>query len=310
MAHWKPWEAVSTSKFFKTILLWLLTVTLLSIITITAHADEVQAGQPVYINETGIIPTTEGLDVLYAIKIPPGHILYSVKLGWETLQETLTVDATKKSLLKQEHLKNRINELKYEVYLNRNKNTAKVLQKIQEKRLEIEEQLEMNRLKYDLEDSLCATCTYNKTDIGKALDYQNKKNIEVLNNLLNNPNMPNASKKGLQNAINNSGMKILTANMAQGNYRVSSSVMSMLPFRTAMIYEPTEKIWYSVIINRDSVSISTNPLSQPDVTLYPTKLQMIDLNNIACEINNNGLSWKVVGRLTKLWYSIPKEEVN
>lgn len=297
-------------KFLKTIFLGFLAITSLIILTITAYGGEAQVA-PAYTDENGkTVTITENLDALYAIKITPGNVLYPVKLGWESLQEFITLDATKKALLKQEHLKNRINELKYEVYLNGNRNSAKVLQKILEKRMDIEEQLENSGMKCEQEYSSCADSNIGK--IGKALESQNKKNIEVLNNLLNNPNIPTASKKGLANAVNKSGMALLKANMAQGNYKVSSSVMSMLPFRTAMIYEPSEKTWYSVIINRESVSISTNKLSQPDATLYPTKAQMKEFTSITRSINKNsinknGLTWKDVGRITKLWYQIKKE---
>lgn len=292
-------------KFTKTILVTLLAITLFSIIVITAKAEEVQAGQPAYIDESGkTVALTEDLDALYAIKIPPGHIFYWLKLDIEDLQELLSFDAVKKAILKQEHLKNRIDELKYEVYLNGNKNTATLLQKIQEKRLEVEEHIDNSNLRcgQDSADFACADT------IKKVLQSETNKNIEVLNSLLNNPRMPESSKKGLQNAINRSGMKQeLKANMVQGSYKVSSSAMTMLPFRTANLYEPSEKTWYSMIISRDSVTISANKLSQPDVTLYPTRGQMKEFTSIASNINRNGLGWKDVGRITRLWYNINKE---
>ena len=276
------------SKFTKTILLIFLLTALLSTIAITAQAEEAQ-------------PATDTPSITVP-RIPPGHFLYSLKLGWESLQEAVAFDATKKALLKQEHLRNRINELKYEVYLNGNKNTAKLLQKIQEKRLEIEEHIDNSDLRCNgLDDSACAD------KVKKVLESQTRNNIEVLNSLLNNPKMPNASKKGLMNAVNKSGMKQLKANMVQSNYKVSSSVVSMLPFRTANIYELSEKTWYSVTINRNSVTISPHRLSLADVTLYPTRSEMNEFNSIAKSINKNGLGWKEVGRLTKLWYNIKKE---
>lgn len=285
------------SKFTKTILFGLLTIALLAIPTITAHAGEAQP-----------TATPETTDVTVP-KIPPGHFLYSVKLGWESLQEAVAVDATKKALLKQEHLRNRIDELKYEIYINNNKNTAKLLQKIQEKRLEIEEELDTIPKCFDgfrsRMGSACKTDRMLITETGHIVNI--KKNIEVLNNLLNNPRMPESSKKGLMNAVNKSGMK-LTANMAQGSYKVSSNIMSMLPFKTANLYEPSERIWYSVVINRDSVDVSAGKLIQPDVMLYPTRAQMKEFTSIASNINKNGLGWKEVGRITKLWYNIKKEE--
>lgn len=278
-----------TSKFLKTILLWLLTITLLSGLTIAAQAEEAQP--------TATPSTT---DVIVP-KIPPGHIFYQLKLGWESLQEAVAFDAAKKAKLKQDHLQNRIQELKYEIYLNGNKNTAKLLQKIQEKRLEVEEHIDSSNLRCGQDvDSSCAD------KAKKVLQSETRKNIEILNNLLNNPRMPESSRKGLMNAVNKSGMK-LTANMAQGSYKVSSSVMTMLPFRTANLYEPGERAWYSVVISRDSVDVSAGKLIQPDVTLYPTRAQMKEFTSIASNINKNGLGWKEVGRITKLWYNIKKE---
>ena len=281
-------------KFLKTILLGLLATTLLSVIAITAQAQEEQPADTARIT----IP-----------KVPPGHYLYSLKLTLEDLQEKITFNTAKKALLKQEHLRNRINELKYEIYLNQNKNTAKLLQKIQEKRLEIEEHIDNSDLRCQGDISACAD------NVKKVIESESRGNIEVLNNLLNNPNMPEASRKGLENAINKSGMGImrkeLKANMVQGTFDASPKALTLLPFKSAMVYEPSEQKWYSIVIFSDKVVISAETLNNPDVYVYPTQKQMTKLNKIITGINKHG---KITSgdkiELTLLWYQIQKKEGN
>jgi hypothetical protein len=120
--------------------------------------------------------------------------------------------------------------------------------------------------------------------------------------------MPESAMKGLKNALNKSGVKVetqkITGNMTQV-YRSSS--LNLVPFRSANMYVQSEKKWYGIVINADSMTISDEALSYPEYLLYPSDKQTTELLKIAGKVNKGGLGWGDKVALMKLWLDMKKE---
>lgn len=253
--------------------------------------------------------------------ITPGHILYDTRIAVEDLQEILTFDPTHRILLKQAHLNARIKELEQDAITKNNKNAAKILAKLQTKRMEIDADLEDLKPRCaDVETGGITACKDFGTDsenLGKKSIYDavKRQNYAVLGKLLESEKMPEQSKKGLTNAIEKSGLKseieehneTITANMTQ-SYR--STAISYIPFRTAMvIIKGTEKK-YAIVIRSNEITISDEmQLSNPDYYLYPTQSQTADLFKLAENVNlKKKLSWQDSIKLMSLWMEIQKKQ--
>ncbi len=291
----------------------LLTIMLITTISVSAQEETTYKcpdGFVVSINNNCISTST-------SITITPDSPLYDLKLWFEDLQETLTFNDAKKLSLKQEHLQNRMNELRYDMLKGNNKNTEKLMQKIQIKQLE-----------------LIADSTAGEESV--------KRSTVVLTNLLNDTRMPEQSRKGLENAVNktilsmnrlkisiknNNGspeiinIKIpktikeegerinISANMVQGTYTANPQYLSLLPFTNVAVLDPNEDKWYTITIENDKIII-LDYLNRdtPQYYLYPTSSQLSSLESIARKINKNGITIKDKIQLLKLWYNIKKVE--
>lgn len=270
--------------------------------------------------------------------ITPDSPFYGIKLWLEDIQETLTFNEVKKLTLQQEHLQNRMNELRYETLNNYNKNTEKLLQKIQIKQLEIEEILDNIPKCPAIADgwNTRQSCYFNyiNTSMKGVLNEDGELTVikhsqEVLTNLLNNPRMPEQSRKGLENALNKTIKTIkipiksedevsddtlynvmISANMVQGTYTANPVYLSFLPFTNVAVLDPSENKWYSIVIENDKIII-LDYLSRdtPQYYLYLTSSQIKSFELTARRINQNGMTTKDKIQLLKLWYGIKKEEV-
>ena len=251
--------------------------------------------------------------------ITPGHVLYNAKIGVEDIHEALTLDPTRKVLLKQAHLNARIRELQEDATRRNSRNAVKILQKLQIKRMEIDASLEDLKPKCaDIETGEITACKDFGTnpDSGKKKIYEAVKlqNVNVLTKLLESEKMPEQSRKGLTNAIEKSGLKsdiekpqkTLTANMVQ-TYK--STAISYIPFRTATVYIKGTGKQYAVVLYSNSATISDEmQLDSPDYYLYLTKSQMNELTNLAQGINSKKkLSWQDSIKLMNLWMEIEKK---
>ena len=254
--------------------------------------------------------------------ITPGHVLYNAKITVEDIQEALTLDPTRKVLLKQAHLNARIKELEEDATRRNSRNAAKILQKLQTKRMEVDAALEDLKPKCaDIETGEITACKEFdiNTESGKKKIYEAVKlqNFNILTKLIESEKMPEQSKAGLTNAITKSGLnseiekpqKTLTANMVQ-TYR--STAISYIPFRTAMVnIKGTEK-WYAIVLYSNSATISDEmQLDSPDYYLYLTQSQMNELMSLAENINTKKkLSWQDSIKLMNLWMKIEKRAGN
>ena len=251
--------------------------------------------------------------------ITPGHVLYNTKIIVEDIQEALTLDPTRKVLLKQAHLNSRIRELEQNAIRYNNRNAVQILQKLQIKRMEIDAALEDLKPKCaDIETGEITACKDfgTDTDSGKKKIYEAVKlqNFNVLTKLVESEKMPEQSKKGLTNAIEKSGLKsemeaskkTITANMTQ-SYR--STAISYIPFRTAMVNVKGTEKWYAIVLYSNSATISDEmKLDSPDYYLYLKQSQMDELTNLAGNINTKKkLSWQDSIKLMNLWMKIEKK---
>jgi hypothetical protein len=276
---------------------------------------------PAYAQDATDIPTPALTAEEETITIPPEHVLYNAKILVEDVQEALTFDPARKALLKQKHLNTRTRELQYDAVKNNNKNAAKILKRLQTKRMELDEALENMKPKCaDVETGEITPCKEFSSDSANKRIYDGLKrqNTDVLTRLLSSEKMPEQSKTGLRNAIEWSGLKVdekvetdkgevVQANMTQ-SFR--STAISYVPFKTASIYLKKTNTWYSIIVNADSVTISDEiTLSSPQYYLYPTESQMNELVKIANNINaNKRMAWKDSIRIMNLWMEISKRK--
>lgn len=253
--------------------------------------------------------------------IMPDSPLYDVKLVFEDIHEFVTFPIADKLALRQEHLQSRLNELQYEVSNNYNKNTEKLIQKIHIKQLEIEESLTAIQntcvsqdtcyvINRGLKDKIGSVPLQNISDYRK---YINKHSQEVLTTLINNPNIPNQSREGLENTLNMT-MKYptskISANMVQGEYSINPLYLSMLPFTTIAVADPNENKWYTITVENDKIIILDYLIKEtPQYYIYPTPSQVESFENIARHINKDGMTIQDKIRVFKLWYDIEKIEV-
>lgn len=249
--------------------------------------------------------------------ITPGNVLYDVKTTIEDLQELVTLDPTRKLLMKQSHLNARIKELEIDATKRNSKNAAKILQKLQTKRMEIDSALEDLKPRCaDTETGEITACKEFNKDSNKKQIYEavKRQNFDVLGKLLESEKMPEQAKIGLTNAITKSGLKseievpdvAITANMVQ-TYR--SSAISYIPFRTAMVNIKGTNKQYAIVLGSNQATISDEMvLSSPDYYIYPTQSQMNKLMDLAESINTKKkLSWQDSMTLMNLWMEIEKK---
>ncbi len=118
-----------------------------------------------------------------ASALSPDHPVYRITIIVNDLQELLTFNGTQQIILKQQHLATYLKDL------NLSNNNTYIIEKIKEKQKEVDDTIQ------NLNPDQIATIRHNQ---------------EVLYNLLNSSTMPMQSKKGLQNAYNNSMPKIIT----------------------------------------------------------------------------------------------------
>ena len=240
--------------------------------------------------------------------IPASSPLYGAKISIQDIQEWLTFNTQQRLLLKQQHLDERLAELKYESIANYNRNSEKIIQKIQIKRLEIEQDLE--KLKPECVDSTSNTvirCDFKDANDTASILYKSvsRHNTEVLTKLLASPTMPEASKKGLTNALNRSGIKITANQVQSATYNTDTS---LIPFRRANFYDPTQKKWFSIIVNSNAIRINNGALSNPEYTIYPTSAQIAEIESMANKVNKQGrLTTKDKIALSWLWFAIEKK---
>jgi len=240
-----------------------------------------------------------------SVTIPPGHIFYGLKISLENLQEMLTFNVQNKLLLKQQHLEDRLSEVQYLSFQStlRPSDVETALNEAQTKTIEIEE----------MRNNVNITTTCNPDPNSPPYCDTLSHSQYVLNNLLNSPTMPIQSKIGLQNAINHSGMaaqRKITSNMTQGTFAINSGAVRLIPFRSAMVYDPRTTSWYGIIIKSDEIVINDQIIQSPEYYLYPTSAQLTELENIANKVNKQKtISFSDTLRLSKLWYSIQKVSV-
>ena len=294
-------------------IIMLLAIMLITTISVSAQEETTYTCPDGFVADINI----NCISTSTSITITPDSPFYDFKLWFEDLQETLTFNDAKKLILKQEHLQNRMNELRYEMSKGNNKNTEKLMQKIQIKQLE-----------------LIADSTAGEESV--------KRSTVVLTNLLNDTRMPEQSRKGLENAVNKTilsmnrlkitiknnngspeiinvnipktikeeGERInISANMVQGTYTANLQYLSLLPFTNVAVLDPNEDKWYTITIENDKIII-LDYLNRdtPQYYLYPTSSQLSSLESIARKINKNGITIKDKIQLLKLWYSIKKVE--
>lgn len=147
-------------------------------------------------------------------QFPPGHSLYKLKLVYEKLQETFTFNKIKLIRLKQEHMQNRIDELRYEITYKNSNHAEELIEKIKVKENEIEEITNRYPKCIDGMTGRGGGCQMQYQNRKEILDFSGddfkitiKNSQEVLTNLLNDPRMPNSSKKGLENALKHKRFK-------------------------------------------------------------------------------------------------------
>lgn len=243
--------------------------------------------------------------------IMPDSPLYDLKLIFEDIHEAVTLPIQDKLTLRQEHLQSRLNELQYEVRNNYNKNTKKLLQRIQIKQLEIEESLATIQSSCPLDACYVINKGF-KENISEYRNYINNHGQEVITTLINNPSMPEQSRKGLENALNMTAkyQTRISANMVQGTYSIDPIYTSILPFTTIAVLDPNKNKWYTITIENDKIII-LDYLSndQPQYYIYPTSSQLQSFENIVKHINKNSLTIQDKIQIFKLWYSIKKVEV-
>lgn len=308
------------SKLPKLIILAGLLITLFSVLATSALAEE----EEIIPSNPITADTSTGKEVIVPEPaIPYGHSLYKLKLFIETLQEKLTFDELKLLKLRQEHMQNRIDELKYDAVYKNSKHADALLTKIQEKQGQIDSLLQK------LTESKAGERIKAKSNDGKILivpiedfvENQKRSNYEVLNNLINDPNMPEQAMKGLKNAIDNSmksqgkesqGKKQeLDANMVQGTFPVSQRITDLLPFQRIAFLDPSEKKWYSVIVNKDSVEVIEGQEANLEYLIYPTQRQIDELNGVISRLNKNkSLTGRDAWKISLLWWQVKKEQVN
>lgn len=99
----------------------------------------------------------------------------------------------------------------------------------------------------------------------------------------------------------------LTGNQVQPiSYTIQPSTSSLIPFKTAMVYDPRDGIWSSIVVSKDSVKISSQTLSNPQYTLYPTAQQLRDFESIINRVNSGTQSPIDKFSLMIIWMQIKK----
>ncbi len=125
----------------------------------------------------GMIPIASAQPI-----ISPESQLYKVKIIIDDISEFFEFNGTQQVIMKQQHLSTYLKDL------NLSNNNVYIIEKIKEKQKEIDDKIPQ------LNPDQIETIRHNQ---------------EVLYNLLNSSTMPFQSKKGLQNAYNNSMTKII-----------------------------------------------------------------------------------------------------
>lgn len=118
-----------------------------------------------------------------ASAVSPDHPVYRITIIINDLQELLVFNNTQQVILKQQHLESYLKDLNF------SNNNAYIIEKIKTKQKEVDDMIPQ----------------LNSEHIRNI-----KHNQEILYNLLNSSTMPLQSKKGLQNAYNNSMTNIIT----------------------------------------------------------------------------------------------------
>lgn len=105
----------------------------------------------------------------------------------------------------------------------------------------------------------------------------------------------------------NLGAVKLTGKQVQPiDYKIQSTTASLIPFQRAMVLDPRDNTWSSIVVSQNSVKISSQTLNSPQYTLYPTTQQLQEFESIISKVNSGQQTIFDKIKLTILWIQIKK----
>ncbi len=105
----------------------------------------------------------------------------------------------------------------------------------------------------------------------------------------------------------NLGAVKLTGNQVQPiDYKIQSTTASLIPFKTAMAFDPRDSPWSRIVASQNSIKISSQTLNHPQYTLYPTSQQLQEFESIISKVNSGQQTIFDKIKLTILWMQIKK----
>lgn len=105
----------------------------------------------------------------------------------------------------------------------------------------------------------------------------------------------------------NLGAVKLTGNQVQPiNYKIQTTTASLIPFKTAMVFDPRDSSWSSIVVSKNSIKISSQTLNSPEYLLYPSTQQLQEFELVVSNVNTGKQTIFDKIKLTMLWIQIKK----
>lgn len=99
----------------------------------------------------------------------------------------------------------------------------------------------------------------------------------------------------------------LTGNQIQPvAYKVHATTSTLIPFKTAMVYDMRDGTWSSIVVSQNSVKISSQSLTNPQYKLYPTVQQLQEFETILTKVNMGTQTVFDKIKLTIIWMQMKK----
>ncbi len=101
----------------------------------------------------------------------------------------------------------------------------------------------------------------------------------------------------------------LTGNQIQPlSYSIQPTTASLIPFKTAMVYDSRDNTWSSIVVNQNSIKVSSQTLANPQYTLYPTAQQLRDFEMTISRVNSGKQTTMDRFSLMMMWFQMKKNK--
>ncbi len=99
----------------------------------------------------------------------------------------------------------------------------------------------------------------------------------------------------------------LTGNQIQPvSYKIQPVTSTLIPFKTAMVYDLRDGSWSSIVVSQNSIKVSSQSLTNPQYKLYPTVQQLQDFETIISKVNSGTHTMFDKIKLTVIWMQMKK----